>query len=366
MRFDCATGRAPRFCKYVGNVDAARPRSRESAFLLTVMSSERRQTGNSSAVPHPTVSLCIPTHGRPRFLLEALESGASQTRLPDEILVSDDLGSNETQEVVSAFARRQPLPVRYVRCTLGQSLAHNINNCLREAACDLVLLLHDDDLLAPRAIEALLRPFLENAEIIGAYGKQMLITEGGDERTRDSERLNRDYDRSAAAAGVQRDAVVSGIRQQFPNDGYLVKTSVARQVLQKNEYGAACEVDFGIRMGERGPFYFVDQYTAKYRLSAESITRGNSTRRNDSGYHAVRIYLHLLETHPSYREETVARLREVAPIGIGIAINLGRLKEAIVWYFGPYHRRLIATPGGIRRGVRIMWALLKYWFSTER
>jgi len=39
-----------------------------------------------------TVSFCIPTHGRSRLLLEALESALTQTRLPDEIVVSDDLG----------------------------------------------------------------------------------------------------------------------------------------------------------------------------------------------------------------------------------------------------------------------------------
>ena len=36
-----------------------------------------------------TISFCIPTHGRTRPLLEALESSLTQTRLPDEIVVSD-------------------------------------------------------------------------------------------------------------------------------------------------------------------------------------------------------------------------------------------------------------------------------------
>jgi len=101
-------------------------------------------------VPRQTVSFCIPTHGRTRLLLEALESGLVQTRLPDEIVVSDDLGSEEVRSLVSKFSRRASFPVRYVHCTTGPSQAANMNNCLHEAACDLALLLHDDDLLLPR------------------------------------------------------------------------------------------------------------------------------------------------------------------------------------------------------------------------
>ena len=64
-------------------------------------------------------------------------------------------------------------PVRYVHCTTGQSQVHNMNNCLREAACDLTLLLHDDDLLVPKSIELLAPPFEENPEVVGAYGRQI-------------------------------------------------------------------------------------------------------------------------------------------------------------------------------------------------
>jgi len=313
-------------------------------------------------MPGMTVSFCIPTHGRTRLLLEALESGLTQTRLPDEIVVSDDLGSGETRALVETFAKRASFPVRYVHCTVGQSLAENINNCLREAACDLILLLHDDDLLLPRAVEVMARPFEENAEVVGAFGKQMIIADGGEEQPVNSERLNVGYSRDAAHAGLQPDAILSGLQQQFPNDGYMVKTSVAREVRHKTEYGAASEVDFGIRMGEQGKFYFVDEYTAKYRLTAQSIGRGAGAKKDDCAYHTMRILLRLLETYPRYQREIVAKLRHDAPMGIPMAINKGKLKEAIDWYFSSYHRHRILTPGGIRRGLWLTRAWLREKF----
>ena len=102
-----------------------------------------------------TVSYCIPTHGRSRLLLEALESALAQTRLPDEAVVSDDLGNEDTRVLVTEFASRAPFPVRYVHCTTSSNQAANVNNCLHEAKCDLILLLHDDDLLLPPAVDVL-------------------------------------------------------------------------------------------------------------------------------------------------------------------------------------------------------------------
>ena len=230
------------------------------------------------------------THARPRFLLEALESGLAQTRRPDEILVSDDLGNDSIRAMVSAFSRRTSIPVRYTHCTTGQSLADNINHCLREATGELILLLHDDDLLTDRAVELLAPPFEENREVVAAFGKQIFITHAGEELLTCSENSNRDHRRSPSYAGVQADAVLSGIWQQFPNDGYMLRASTARRVQHKREYQSASEVDFGIRIGEHGLFYFVDENTAKYRLSDQSLSRGENSGQGASAYHAMRIF----------------------------------------------------------------------------
>jgi len=313
-----------------------------------------------------TISFCIPTHGRPRLLLEALESGLTQSRLPDEIVVSDDMGSEETRVLVSEFARRTSVPVRYVHCTTGQSQTDNINYCLREAACDLILLLHDDDLLMAGAVEALARAFEENPAVVGAYGKQMFITDGGEELPGESEILNHEYRRDTMYAGLQHDAILSGIWQQFPNDGYMVKASVAREVWYRPEYGAGTDFDFGIRMGERGMFYFIDKYTAKYRKSAHSIGRGAGKKSDDCAYHAMHILLLLLKTYPRYEAEIVTKMKNFSTGSICMAVNTGRLNEAIAWYFGPYHRHRILTATGIRCGFLLTRAWLQEKFVRTR
>jgi glycosyltransferase involved in cell wall biosynthesis len=302
-------------------------------------------------MPRSRVSYCIPTHGRTRLLLEALESGLAQTRLPDEIVVSDDLASEESRSLVEAFAAKTRIPVRYVHCTTGSGQAANMNNCLMTATGDLILLLHDDDLLLPRAVEAMARQLEENREVIGTYGKQMFVTDSGEELLGETEIANRLFFRDAAHAGIQSNALVSGIRQQFPNDGFMIRTNIARDVLYRPECGAATDFDFGIRLGKQGLFFYIDEFLTKYRNSAESVGRGAGLKTDDSAMQGMYILLHLLHDHPELKSEITDALKIFSPIGVRTAVNQGMLKEAVSWYFAPYHRARIVTPGGIRTGL---------------
>ena len=310
-------------------------------------------------MPRLTVSFCVPTHRRTQFLVEALESGLAQTRLPDEIVVSDDTGSAETRALVEDFAHRTQTPVRYVPCTTGQSQVHNMNNCLREARCDLTLLLHDDDLLVPKSVEMLAAPFEENPALVGAYGKQIFVTHHGEFIPGETEIHNRSYRRTPEYAGLQPDALLAAIWQQFPNDGYMARTAIARDVLYRSEYRAAADFDFGVRLAERGPFFYIDDFTSKYRNSDDSIGRGANFRSDDSGYFGTKLLLEKLAAHPEHAAEITSSLKNLAPMGIFAAAHNGHLDEAIAWYFGPYHRARILTPGGLKRGLQLLQLRLK-------
>jgi glycosyltransferase involved in cell wall biosynthesis len=313
-------------------------------------------------MPRQTVSFCVPTHGRPRLLREMLDSAAAQTRLPDEILVSDDQGNEETRALVADFAQRTTVSVRYILCAKA-SQVDNVNNLFQNAQGDLFLFMHDDDLAMPRSIELLAPPLEENQDLVGAFGRQLFITDTGEEIPDLSEATNRYYRRDGAHAGIQPDAIVSAIWQQFPNNGYIIRTSAAREVLYRHEYGAGCDFGFGLGIAEKGKFFYLDEYTAKYRLSSESVGRGASAISDDCAYRGIHLLLALREKFPQYDAEIAAKIKTMSPMGVSMALNTGNVKEAADWYFGPYHRPHIATPGGIRRGLRLAGAWLREKFD---
>ena len=60
-----------------------------------------------------SITVAIPTHRRAHYLRSALASVASQTRLPDEVIVCEDGSDSETLGVVDSY--RSSLPIVHIR-----------------------------------------------------------------------------------------------------------------------------------------------------------------------------------------------------------------------------------------------------------
>ena len=104
----------------------------------------------------PRVSICIPAYNGQAYLRDAVES-VLQQRLPDwELVICDDASTDGTPDICRSFTNRQ---IRYVRFDENGGQAVNWNRCVEAAAGDYVVLLHQDDMLAPtylrRAAEVL-------------------------------------------------------------------------------------------------------------------------------------------------------------------------------------------------------------------
>lgn len=104
----------------------------------------------------PRVSIGIPTRNRLEYLKLALDSARAQTYSNLEIVVSDNLSNDGTREYLKSLTDAR------VRCLLQEEnlgMVGNFNACLRAASGDLFLMLSDDDLLEPDAIERLSEAF---------------------------------------------------------------------------------------------------------------------------------------------------------------------------------------------------------------
>lgn len=98
------------------------------------------------------LSVCITTHNRSKGLDRTLESLANQTRLPDEIVVSDDASKDETQRVVERWKERLP-QIRYVRSDTNLRMPGNLNVAVSACSGDFIANLHDADQIAPTLLE---------------------------------------------------------------------------------------------------------------------------------------------------------------------------------------------------------------------
>lgn len=102
----------------------------------------------------PLVSFAIPAYNRPALLKEAIDSIiAQQIPVPYEIVVTDDLGLEETKRLVDGYPRET---VRYLLNPTALGAVANWNRALFESRGHWVTVLHEDDALFPQFMELVL------------------------------------------------------------------------------------------------------------------------------------------------------------------------------------------------------------------
>jgi glycosyltransferase involved in cell wall biosynthesis len=284
------------------------------------------------------ISICIPTYNRPDFLKICLESCFHQTLIPHEILIGDDSSNNETESLINSIKILSLCPIRYQRNTPALKQAANLHNLIQNASGDLISIIHDDDLYEKNALEILSACFA-NPDIMVSYGKQKIIEHDGTYNHESTVALNHEFYRESQHIGIQEDFLTSALIQQFPNDGFLIRASLAKSVgylEPQTIMGDACDYAFAIlcaRKKPQGKSFFVDEYTALYRLSNQSIARSNPD--NNAAVMAF-DYVSKLERQILEKPLIHKWLQQKSSHAISQAAKLGLSRKALSWYFSEW------------------------------
>lgn len=124
-----------------------------------------------------SVALC--THNGARFLKEQLASIAAQTRKPDELIVSDDVSTDNTLELLEAFRREAPFPVFVFAQPVNLGSTRNFEYALRQCTGDLIALADQDDVWSPQRLEASEDFMQRHADAAFVFTDGTLIDEAG-------------------------------------------------------------------------------------------------------------------------------------------------------------------------------------------
>ena len=300
------------------------------------------------------VSICIPTYKRPGYLDQALKSCLAQTYSNIEIVIGDDSPDDETRILVEGYIALHPHVICYQqnKPSLGQNA--NVNDLFRRASWDRLILLHDDDLLEPTAVEDLAACWQHQPPLDGAFGKQYYLHDDGTPADpKSSEELNTAYRRTAENAGLQEFPLAAGIARMFPNDGFMIRTSLAQAIgyRSKKDVGDACDTDFGIRFcAAAQSLWYLDKFTCGYRMSSESVSRTAIVA--PYTYRMLRA-LYVPAELESLRAEAEVNL---APSAVSGLARLGHTREALRLFLSnryPLRQRLS------QRGIYHMLLMLR-------
>ena len=129
----------------------------------------------------PLVTIAIPTRNRVNYLREALDSALQQTYLNIEIIVSDNVSDDGTQGFLKTVKDTR---VKIFRQDSFIEMVENWNFCVSNAKGKLFLLLSDDDVLLPDAIDTLvsIQKDIENCvsyskvTVVDSFGVELFVT----------------------------------------------------------------------------------------------------------------------------------------------------------------------------------------------
>jgi glycosyltransferase involved in cell wall biosynthesis len=109
----------------------------------------------------PRVTIAIPTLNRVNYLRGALESALAQTYPAIEIVVSNNASTDDTASYLASCMDPRLHVLHQLKLL---SMVENWNACLAASTGEYLLLLSDDDVLEPDAIEGLVGGYLGSGE----------------------------------------------------------------------------------------------------------------------------------------------------------------------------------------------------------
>ena len=115
------------------------------------------------------------TYNGAAFLAEQLESLARQTRLPDELVVTDDCSTDETLELLLAFARTAPFPVRVHQNHDNLGFTRNFEAALSLCTGDIIFLSDQDDVWLPEKISTVEGQFEQDPSVQVIVNDALLV-----------------------------------------------------------------------------------------------------------------------------------------------------------------------------------------------
>ncbi len=256
------------------------------------------------------VSAVIPTWNRADLVASVLENLRSQTRPPDEIILVDNGSTDDTRAIAEKFG------VEYIAFETNRGFAVAINEGVRRATGDWVLILNNDVVLQPAWLERL-TDGLAFGDASFAVGK-LLQPGGGNELDGSWDLVSRGA--YAWRCGYERsDGPIWSTRRPIafaPMTAALFRRDVFEKIgyLETRFESYYEDVDFGIRCALAG-------LTGIYEPTAVAVHLGKATL----GKGAARVYflsarnqVLLLAKH--YPSATLRRF--VWPILVGQTLSL--------------------------------------------
>jgi len=131
----------------------------------------------------PRLSIVLCTYNGAAYLQQQLDSLLTQTRLPDEIVISDDSSTDDSQHILQAFAesaRELGMTVQLSSNPENLGYVENFSKALRRATGDVLFLCDQDDIWRPEKLASMAARFQDDPTLLMLYSDARLVNAQGE------------------------------------------------------------------------------------------------------------------------------------------------------------------------------------------
>ena len=232
----------------------------------------------------PLVSICIPTFNGEEWLRNCLNSALHQTYDHLEILILDDVSTDDTVSIARTFRDER---IRISVNPRNRGLVGNWNECIRLAQGSLIKLLFQDDTLYPECIEKMLGMFAADPHLGLVFARRDIVVEP-DAPAELARQLVANYSEPHLKFAALR-KVTSG-RQLFaehlgkelysscivePPSTLIRKTVFQELGLFNTRLHQICDIEMWLRIMFYYDIGFVDEKLLSYRFHGQAATASN-------------------------------------------------------------------------------------------
>ncbi len=124
------------------------------------------------------VSVALATYNGAQFIEEQLRSIATQTRRPDELVVSDDASTDDSVAIVERVCEQEELPLRLHRQPSRVGVVSNFEHTIAAATGDVIALCDQDDFWHADKLSTIANAFTSGAPA-GVFSNGAVVDAGG-------------------------------------------------------------------------------------------------------------------------------------------------------------------------------------------
>lgn len=223
------------------------------------------------------IGVLIPAYNAQEFIRPTLESIASQTRLPEEIVVVDDGSSDATAEIVRDWSQNRSPTTRLI-CQNNKGASAARNTGIDKLGVDLVAFLDADDLSLPNRLELLETAFQNVPDLVCCFADAEILDDNGEfsrnafgGKSIESLEFNEKPDGLRIITGSVYRSLLQG--SYIPTCSSLVSMQAIRAIGGfDEELVSANDRDFFMRLSVMGQFAYFPVAVSKVRRHSNNLT----------------------------------------------------------------------------------------------